>query len=77
MTIIVVQHPAQPLPAPDGASASDARLFRRDQPVAEPLVVPLQMIQLSNTTPILGISVKSAIPGIHGTAGQYGCMLLS
>jgi len=36
-----------------------------------------ETVQLSNTTPILGISVKSAIPGIHGTAGQYGCMLLS
>jgi flagellar basal-body rod protein FlgG len=36
-----------------------------------------EMMQLSNTTPILGISVKSAIPGIHGTADQYGCMPLS
>jgi hypothetical protein len=31
------------------------------------------MVQLSNITPILGISVKSAIPGTHGTAGQCGC----
>ena len=77
LTIIVVQHPAQPLAAPDGPSASDAWLFRHDQPVAKPLVVPFKMIQLSNTTPILGISVKSAIPGLRGTAGQYGCMPLS
>ena len=44
LTIIVVQHPAQPLAAPDGPSASDAWLFRHDQPVAKPLVVPLKMI---------------------------------
>src|SRR5580704_12226542 len=42
--IIVVQHPAQPLSAPDGTRASVARLFRRDQPVAKPLVVPFKMI---------------------------------
>ena len=33
-----------PLAAPDGPSASDAWLFRHDQPVAKPLVVPLKMI---------------------------------
>jgi hypothetical protein len=50
---------------------------REEEKVALALVVPFKMMQLSNTTPILGISVKSAIPGIHGMGGQYGCMLLS
>src|SRR5215813_9492319 len=30
----------------------------------------MPVIQLSNTTPVLGISAKSAMPGIHGMAGQ-------
>jgi hypothetical protein len=34
------------------------------------------VVQFSNTTPMLGISVKSAIRGTHGTAGQCGCMPL-
>ena len=42
----------------------------------EGIVHAVQMVQLSNTTPILGIFVKSAIPGTHGTAGQCGCMQL-
>ena len=53
-----------------------ARLLN-DQPVAQTLVVALSQIQLSNTTPILGIAVKSAIPGIHGMAEQCCCMPVS
>ena len=34
------------------------------------------LVQLSNTTPILGISVKSATRITHGTDGQCGCMPL-
>jgi hypothetical protein len=41
------------------------------------LVVAFAVVQLSNTTPILATSVKSAIRGIHGTAGQCGCMPVS
>src|SRR5215469_5935737 len=48
-----------------------------EQNVILTLVVAFFLIQVSNTTPILGISVKSAIPGIRGTAGQYGYMPLS
>ena len=50
---------------------------REEQEIVLALVVSLLVIQLSNTTPILGISVKSAIPGTHGTAGQYGCVPFS
>jgi hypothetical protein len=35
-------------------------------------MVSLAVVQLSNTTPILGIFVKSATPGIHGMAGSTG-----
>jgi hypothetical protein len=42
-----------------------------------PLMISFIVIQLSNTTPILGIAVKSAIPGIHGMAEQCGCMPVS
>jgi hypothetical protein len=45
--------------------------------MADALVISLGVIQLSNTTPILGIAVKSAIAGIHGMAGQCGCMPVS
>ena len=48
-----------------------------EQGVAFALMVAFRMEQLSNTTPISGISVKSVIPGIHGMGGQYGCMSLS
>jgi len=51
--------------------------FWADYLVGQALVIAFRVVQLSNTTPILGISVKSAIPGIRGTAGQYGCMPLS
>ena len=37
----------------------------------------LFIVQLSNATPILPTSVKFAIRGIHGTAGQCWCMPLS
>ena len=35
------------------------------------------VVQLSNTTPILETSVKSAIRGIPGTAGPCVCMPVS
>ena len=75
--VIIVQHAAQPLAALDCSMITIMGFIRDDQPVAETLVVSLEVIQVSNTTPILGISVKSAISGIHGTVGQYGCTPLS
>ena len=59
--VIIVQHAAQPLAALDRSMITIMGFIRDDQPVAETLVV----------------SVKSAIPGIRGTAGQYGYMPLS
>jgi hypothetical protein len=50
---------------------------RKEEKITFALVVAFKMMQLSNTTPILGIVVKSAIPGIHGVAGQCGCMPVS
>ena|SRR5437879_3205147 len=44
LTIIVVQQSAQPLAAPDRSRATGVRLFLHDEPVAQPLVVPLAMI---------------------------------
>jgi hypothetical protein len=44
LTIIVVQHSAQLLAALDDSCATGARLFLHDEPVAQPLVVPLAMI---------------------------------
>jgi len=41
------------------------------------LVIAFNMVQLSNTTPMLLTFVKSAIRGIHGTAGQCGCIPVS
>jgi hypothetical protein len=51
--------------------------IRNNEDIADALVVSLRVVQLSNTTPILEIVVKSAIPGIHGMAGQCGCMPVS
>jgi hypothetical protein len=47
---------------------------REEQHVVLALLVAFFVIPLNNTTPISGISVNSAIPGIHGMGGQYGCM---
>ena len=74
VAVIVVQHAAQSIPPPDGAAARCKAWVGCNQPVSESLVVPFSMVQLSNTTPMLGIFVKSAIPGTHGTAGKCGCM---
>src|SRR5215471_8121632 len=46
LTIIVVQHSAQPLTALDRSVASAVRLFLHDQPVAQSLVVALPVIML-------------------------------
>jgi hypothetical protein len=75
--VVGFQHSAQSFAALDNAGAADRNGIREDQSVAEALMVALSVVQLSNTTPILGISVKSAILGIHGMGGQYGCMPLS
>jgi hypothetical protein len=44
LTIIVVQHSAQPLAAPDRSGATGVRVFLRYEPVTQPLIVPLAMI---------------------------------
>jgi hypothetical protein len=56
--------------APTGLKRSRGR---EEQHVVLALVVPFFVIRLNNTTPILPTSVKSAIRGIHGMAGQCGC----
>jgi hypothetical protein len=43
-TIMVVQHSAQPLAPLDESRATGVRLSLHDEPVAQPLVVPLAMI---------------------------------
>src|SRR5215831_21158256 len=77
LTIVIIQHPAQTLSAPDCALLAFLQAGRNDQAIFQSLVVAFAMVQLSNTTPILPTSVKSAIRGIHGTAGQCGCMPVS
>ena len=72
--VVVVQHAAQTLATLHGSTPSACPFPRHEQTITQTLVVSLAMIQLSNTTPILGMSVKSGIRGIHGTAGQYGYM---
>jgi hypothetical protein len=44
LTIIVVQHSAQPLAALDRSTATGASLILYDQPVAQSLVIALAMI---------------------------------
>ena len=53
--VIIVQHAAQPLAALDRSMITIMGFIRDDQPVAETLVVSLEMIQVSNTTPIFGL----------------------
>ena len=74
LTIVVIQQSAQPLAALNRTAVTGARLLLHDQPVAQPLVVALVMIQVISTTPILESVAKSAIRGIRGTAGQCGCI---
>src|SRR5947209_2576697 len=42
--VVIVQHPAQTLAAPDRSTLISMAFIRRDQPVAETLVVSLAMI---------------------------------
>ena len=65
-----------------GSHGCGRRRLRFDYPLVrgvlfERVVNAVLMVQLGNTTPILGISVKSTIRGIHGMGGQYGYMPLS
>ena len=76
-TVVVVQRPAKALTPPNCAYVLETARFWKDEPVAKTLMVAFMMIQLSNTTPILGIAVKSAIPGTHGMAEQCGFMPVS
>ncbi|MGI9071203.1 MAG: hypothetical protein ACR2JB_07765 [Bryobacteraceae bacterium] len=48
-----------------------------NEAVTETLVIALAVIQLSNTTPILGIALKSAIPGMRGMVEQCCWMPVS
>ena len=77
LTIVIIQHPAQALSPPDCALLAFLQVGRNDQAISQSLVVAFAMVQLSNTTPILLTFVKSAIRGIHGMAGQCGCMPVS
>ena len=76
-SVVVVQQSAESLTSLYFSALAHELWIRTDQFVVEALMVASAVVQLGNTTPILGISVKSAIPGIHGTADQYGCMPLS
>src|SRR5579872_1093994 len=44
LPMIVVQHPAQPLAAPDCSTITSMGFIRNDQPVAETLMVSLAVI---------------------------------
>jgi hypothetical protein len=74
---VELEQAAESVATVDGSGLRRYTRRREEEKIAFPVVVPFKMVQLSSTTPILGISVKSAIPGIHGTAGQYGCVPLS
>jgi hypothetical protein len=65
------------LPAIRGQADRRPRSDRIRQAALYPRVCPVLIEQLSNTTPILLTSAKSAIRGIHGTAGQCVCMPVS
>ena len=46
---MVVQHSAQPLAPLDESRATGVRLSLHDEPVAQPLVVPLAMVNETNS----------------------------
>ena len=75
--VVVVEQAAQSFASLDDAGSADSGGVWENQSVAQTLMVALAVVHLSNTTPILGISVKSAIRGTHGIGGQYGFMPLS
>ncbi len=67
--VIVVEQPAQALPVLDCVHIGAAAQLRIDDPIVESLVIAFFQVQLSNTTPILVNSVKSATSGIPGMVG--------
>src|SRR5262245_755035 len=56
------------------ANPIQERLVRESGPRCDNPDTHAPGVQLSNTTPIFGEPVKSAIPGARGTAGTCGCM---
>jgi len=59
------------------SALADESWIRTDELVVEALVVAFAVVQLNDTTPILGISVKSVTRGIHGMGERYVFMPLS
>jgi hypothetical protein len=66
--IVVVEKPAESLATTNATGVP--RRHRVDKFVAEPLVVPLVVVQVDNPTPIILSREKSVIRGIHGSVVQ-------
>ena len=75
--MVVVEQAAETLTTLDGSAILKMLVVGHDQLIAEALMIAFGQIELSNTTPILGMSAKSAIRGIRGMAGKCGCMPVS
>ena len=65
LTVIIVQHPAQPLSAPDGPTRFNLGLARNDQPVPPSLVVPFQVIMRNEF--MNGLTQRALIPSGLGS----------
>jgi hypothetical protein len=76
-SVVVVQQSAETLTSLHFSALADDFGIRADQLVLETLMVAFAVVQLNDTTPILGISVKSATRGIHGMGERYVFMPLS
>jgi hypothetical protein len=69
-SIVVVEHPTEPLAPTDLAGGSHVSRIGQDEAVAESLVIAFNMIQVSNRVPILGKYETFVIHGILGMVAR-------
>src|SRR5262245_7513850 len=70
-TVVVPQHAAETLVARDLAGSAGHFIARFDQPVVQPLMVSLLVIEVRNTLPPNTKSAKCTIPGTRSSADEF------
>jgi hypothetical protein len=68
--VVVVQHAAQALAPQDWSNGHKAPCRWNDQPIAQPLVIALGVVQVGNRTPILGNYETFVTHGIPGATAR-------
>ena len=71
-TIVVIEHPSEPLAAIDRTAARHLLPLRTNQAIGQPLMIALRMIQIKHRIPISSSREKYYTPGILGMVSGCG-----